>query len=111
VRALSPMGLYPGQFIPYPHAVTRGHRESVRRIVGPGDLPDIENLLHHLLHLLLRGPAVPGNGLLYLGRRVFLVADIAYFQGEDDRANGLGHIHGSGRVVLEKKFFEGREFR
>ena len=66
---------------------------------------------HHLLHLAFLRPAIAGDSLLDLTRRVLRHGDVGLRQREQDDAAGLADANGGGNIALEEERFDGPTLR
>ena len=80
-------------------AYREGHR--VRSVVGLGYRVQTEDILHHLLHLVLLSLAVAYDRLLHLHWRVFVDLDVPLHSRQQDYPARLRNIDSGGLVVGE----------
>jgi len=88
--------------------MTNRDGQRVRRVIRSGDILKPQQEAHHLLDLFLVCPAVSGDGLLYLERRIFADIQPCLGQRQEQDATRLSHDDGRARVCAEKELFDRR---
>src|SRR5688500_2257076 len=76
-------------------------------VCGLGCGLQAEQLLNHVLHLLLGGAAGPDDGVLDLRRRVFPDGKVLQRGRQQDCAAGMTEDHAGARVVAKEHAFDG----
>ena len=85
----------------------QGNGDRVRRVVRLGDRLHMKQHLHHLLNLLLLGPAPAHDGLFDLHGRIFVKLIRILGAGGDAHAPGRAHVQRGGHVFGEKQLLKG----
>src|SRR5215208_1044008 len=99
---------------PHPHlprhprreGVGYGDGEAVGGVVWPGDLAQVQEGAHHLLDLALVRPAVGGDRLLDLQRRVLVHLDPGPVRGKHRHAPRLSDRDRRGHVGVEEELLD-----
>jgi hypothetical protein len=85
-------------------------RYTISNIIRFGYFVKTHYALDQMLHLLFISPAIPGQGLLDLERRVFIYRNAMLLQRKKDNSPRLRNLHSCRYVLREKKFFNRRVF-
>ena len=94
--------------------VAERHRQSIRRIVRAGDAFEPQQICRNQLDLLFVRPAVTGEGLLDLHRRIFVQPAALFDARQESHAARMCHRDARRDVFAEKqllhRYFVGRKF-
>ena len=91
--------------------MAQGKRDSVGSIVRLRRGLQIADAPNHIHDLLLLGPTIADNGLLYLKRRVFVDLNPGLLTGKQYHAASVSNGDTGRDIGIEKKLFDGYRIR
>jgi hypothetical protein len=82
--------------------------QRIGRVIGLRKTFELQDFLHHDLHLFLFGASVTGQSLLDLQRSIFKYANTIFLKCQEYGTSGLADFHHRFYVLKEEQILHGR---